>query len=190
MRPSAEQQQENRSEALDGRGIGTRRGRQRRIEWLALSGSLFALLFAISGLTGEAIRAIDWIPILKFFKPIQARIAAVIALVQAAQLIYKLRARYPKVYAAVEGFVALTSAWLALSATNPTDQGLKFAAAVYLMVRALDNWNRPARLANTTALPLLGPRRRDGVIAPGERRGRRDTAEASERSRARMRAGW
>lgn len=64
--------------------------------------------------------------------------------------LYALRQRLPRVYASLEFFVACSTAWVAVSAERPLDEGLKFAAAVYLMVRSFDNWWRKPTATKST----------------------------------------
>lgn len=87
-----------------------------------------------------AIENVNWSRVWNWFRSSTTQLVGVLFLFLLGIGLYFLRSRRPKVYASIEAVVAMTSAWLAFSAEDPTDTGLKLVAAVYLLVRAFDNW--------------------------------------------------
>ena len=78
------------------------------------------------------------------------QVLVVVLAIGTALALYWLRQRRPRIYAGLEFFVACSAAWVAVSAHQPLEEGLKFAAAVYLMVRSFDNWRRSPEAARRT----------------------------------------
>lgn len=100
------------------------------------------VIIALSYLSGHGLDRIDWPRIWRQFTSLWAQVLALAGVGVSAFALYRLRSARPKIYASLEGLVALTSGWMAFSSATATERGLKLAAAVYLMVRAIDNWNR------------------------------------------------
>lgn len=88
------------------------------------------------------LRSVDWPRVWAEFKPFWAQLVGIAFIVVTAVALYKLRTYRPRYYAILEGMVAITTGWFAFSAKTATESGLKLAAAVYLLVRCFDNWNR------------------------------------------------
>ncbi|MBL8916833.1 MAG: hypothetical protein JNM17_39385 [Archangium sp.] len=112
---------------------------------------------ALALVIGAALLVMAWnivAPKLNLPESLVARALIVVALGVSAFFLFELRRIRARAYATVEFFVGCVTAWLAFDAPNLTDQALRLAAAVYLMVRALDNWSRGA----PTALNVLEDR--------------------------------
>jgi hypothetical protein len=91
------------------------------------------------------IQHVDWALIWNLFKTSWAQFIALAAVLIASVGLFRLRSRRPKIYAGLEAIVGFTSAWLAFSpdsGASPTERGAKALAAVYLLIRSGDNWNR------------------------------------------------
>jgi hypothetical protein len=78
-------------------------------------------------------------------------IGLLVAIIWIAALLFTLRTRYLGVYASVEFTVGVAAAWFAIeplrvngAVTIPHDPDriLKIIAAIYLMIRAMDNWSK------------------------------------------------
>jgi hypothetical protein len=105
------------------------------------------LPLAVGLVTLAALVVMGWTivaPKLNLPESLGARALVVGVLIIGAFFLFELRSLRARAYASIEFFVGCVTAWLAFDAKTPTDQALRLAAAVYLMIRAIDNWNRGA----------------------------------------------
>jgi len=118
-----------------------------------------SILALLASLAQIAINEVDWPRVWAWFSPLWAQTVAVVAIIVLSILLSILRARRPKVYATIEAFVGLTAGWLAFAPATSSSTAERFAkafAAVYLLVRAGDNWNRGVEMKMALATQTGG----------------------------------
>lgn len=124
-----------------------------RIHRVGVALGVLGLVLGLAALTSVAIAYVNWARVWPAFEPFWAQLLGVGLIVAGAIGLYRLRTYRPRYYATLEATVAMTSGWMAFSSHSATETGLKLAAAVYLLVRSFDNWNRLPPIAMTANAP-------------------------------------
>jgi|SRR3569623_1120362 len=120
-----------------------------------IAGLFLSLLTLYRGLLGNALAYLS-----PLFSAHWFRFVLLPACIATSMALYRLRTTKRRIYAGLEFAVGLFSAWLAISPLQAggriqppqdADRLMKIVAAVYLMIRAMDNWNR------ASDIPRAGP---------------------------------
>lgn len=122
-------------------------------------GFLLVVWAALASVVAKLVRKVPWSALWALTEKWWGTAVAVLAATAGAFALFELRKRRRRMYAVLEFMVAQVTIALAVTSQSPTpERGIKLAAGIYLIVRAIDNYRqgspaKPAALAPTGAAP-------------------------------------